>query len=68
MKFERLVTKCPWTWHNQGMHHSYYGLGPRRVDAEQVHTDFILVGIMQDMIVMFYLLFGNAVCMYALSF
>ena len=51
----RLVTKWPLMWHNQGMHHCHYG--PFCVHVEQVHTDLILVTIMQDMIVNNYRLF-----------
>ncbi len=68
MTSQRLVTKCPLTWHNQGMHHCHYGLGPLCVHVEQVHADLILITIMQIMIINFYMLFRRVVHMYALSF
>ena len=67
MTSQGLVTKCPWTWHNQSMHHCHYGLSPPCANMEQMHTGFILMTIMQNMIFNFYMLFGKAVCMYALS-
>ena len=64
MTSQRLVTKCPLTLHNQGMHHCHYGLGQPCAHMEQVHANFILMPIMQDMILCFYILFRKAVCMY----
>ncbi len=67
MNSQRLVTKSPLTWHNQGMHHCHYGFGPLCANMKQVYTNFILVTIMQDMVINSYVLFGKAVYMYALS-
>ena len=69
MTLQRLVTsnKYSWIWHNQGMHHCHYELGTLYAHVKQMHTYFSLTNTMQDIIFNFYMLFGKAVCTYALS-
>ena len=67
MTLQTLVSKCPWTWHNQGMHHCHYGLGPLFARMKQVNTGFILMTVMQEMIFNFYMPFEKAEGMYVLS-
>ena len=66
MTSQRLATKCPQPWKNQGVHDCHYGLGALCAHVEQMHTDLTVMTIMQDIHLSFYTQFRKArmyVCM-----